>query len=131
MYLLHLEHTKDAQVRWFMNMFFVRFPPNHQAPPFYLVLNDERCINDLLSAGLLPLNLSHLFWNRDLESYEYPWACSHQWQVLSPSTIGNTSMSPDRWILQVFDPDSFIHTCKNVRGALIPTLIIIRLSHVC
>ena len=31
--------------------------------------------------------------------------CSHQWQVLSPSTFfGNTSMSPDRWILSSVRP---------------------------
>jgi hypothetical protein len=40
-------------------------------------------------------------------------------------------MSPDRWILQVFDPKSFIHICKNVLGALIPTFIIGVLSHIC
>jgi hypothetical protein len=95
------------------------------------VLNDERFLNSLLSVGLLPSTSTHLFWKRDLESYEYLEACSHQWQVLSPSTVGNTSMSPDRWILQVFDLNTFIHTCKNVLGALIPTFIIGRLSHVC
>jgi hypothetical protein len=62
MYHFHSTHTEDAQGPWFMNMFFIRFPPNHEAPTFYLVLNDERCLNDLLSMGLLPLNLAHLFW---------------------------------------------------------------------
>jgi hypothetical protein len=68
--------------------------------------------------------------NEGLESYEYLEACSHQWQVLPPSTVGNTSMSLDRWILQVFDLNTFIHTCKNVLGALIPTFIISRLSRI-
>jgi hypothetical protein len=131
MHYLHLVHAKDAQGHWFMNMFFIRVPPNHQAIALYLMLTDERCLNALLSVGLLPSTSTHLFWKRGLESYEYLEACSHQWQVLSPSTVGNTSMSPDRWILQVFDLNTFIHTCKNVLGALIPTFIIGRLSHVC
>jgi hypothetical protein len=131
MYRLHLAHTKDTQGHWFVNMFFVRFPPNHEAPALYLMLTDERCLNALLSVGLFPSTSAHLFWKRDLESYEYLEACSHQWQALSPSTVGNTSMSPDRWILQVFDTDSSIHTCKNVLGALIPTFIIGRLSRIC
>jgi hypothetical protein len=40
-------------------------------------------------------------------------------------------MSHDRWINQVFDLNTFIHTCKNVLGALIPTFIIGRMSRVC
>ena len=77
MHYVHLVHAKDAQVRRFMNIFFVRFPPNHQAPALYLVLNDERCLNSLLSSGLLPLMPAHLFWRQDLDSYEYLEACSH------------------------------------------------------
>jgi hypothetical protein len=76
-YCLHLAHAKDAQGRWFMNMFFVRFPPNHEAPTLYLVLTDERCLNALLSMGLIPSTLAHLFWKQDLESYEYLEACNH------------------------------------------------------
>jgi hypothetical protein len=34
MYLLHLAHMKDAQGHWFVNMFFVRSPPNYEAPDF-------------------------------------------------------------------------------------------------
>ena len=62
MYHFHLVHAKDAQGRWFMNMFFTRFPPNHQAPTLYLMLNDERCLNDLLLVGFLTLTSSYLFW---------------------------------------------------------------------
>jgi hypothetical protein len=40
-------------------------------------------------------------------------------------------MSPYQWILQVFDPETFINTCKNALDALIPTFIIGMLSHVC
>jgi hypothetical protein len=94
-YLLHLVHAKNAQVCWFVNMFFFRFPPNHEAPDLYLVLTDERFLNDLLLAGLFPSNSAHLFWKRDLESYQYLEAYSHQWKALSPSTVGNTSMYPD------------------------------------
>jgi hypothetical protein len=65
------------------------------------------------------------------ESYEYLEVYSHQWKALSPSTVGNTSMSLDQCILQVFNTDSSIHTCKNVLSALIPTFIIGRLSHIC
>jgi hypothetical protein len=77
MYRLHLVHAKDAQGHWFMNMFFVRSPPNHEAPALFLVLTDERCLNALLSAGLFPSTSAHLFWIWDLEFYEYLEACSH------------------------------------------------------
>jgi hypothetical protein len=48
MYRLHLAHTKDAHGHWFVNMFFVRFHPNHQAYDLYLMFNDERFLNSLL-----------------------------------------------------------------------------------
>jgi hypothetical protein len=76
-YHLHLAHTKDTQGHWFMNMFFVRSPPNHEAPSLFLVLTDERCLNALLSAGLFPSTSAHVFWIRDLEFYEYLEVCSH------------------------------------------------------
>ena len=130
-YRLHLVHVKDAQGRWFVNVFFFQSPPNHEAHALFLMLNDERCLNALLLAVFLRSNSSHLLWKRDLESYEYLEACSDQWQVLLPSKVGNTSMSLDRWILQVFNLNTFIHTYKKVPGALIPTFIIGRLSRVC
>jgi hypothetical protein len=46
-------HAKDTQVHWFMNILFIRVPPNHQVIVLYLVLTDERCLNALLLAGLL------------------------------------------------------------------------------
>jgi hypothetical protein len=76
-YRLHLAHAKDAQVHWFVNMFFVRSPPNYEAPALFLVLTDERCLNSLLLAGLFPLTSSHLFGIWDLEFYEYLKDCSH------------------------------------------------------
>jgi hypothetical protein len=57
---LHLVHAKDAQGRWFMKILFIRVPPNHQAISLYLMFIDERCLNDLLSMGILPSNSSHL-----------------------------------------------------------------------
>jgi hypothetical protein len=48
MYRLHLAHAKDTQGHWFMNMFFIQFPPNHEAPALYLVLTDERFLNAIL-----------------------------------------------------------------------------------
>jgi hypothetical protein len=77
MYCLHLVHKKDAQGHWFMNMFFILFSPNHQYLALYLVLNDEKWLNSLLSTGLLPSTSAYLFWKRDLDSYEYLEACSH------------------------------------------------------
>ena len=77
MYRLHLSHAKDAQGHWFMNMFFIRSPPNHEALALFLVLIDERFLNNLLSVGLFPSNLDHVFWIRDLKFYEYLEACSH------------------------------------------------------
>jgi hypothetical protein len=129
MYRLHLAHAKDAHGRWFVKLFFIRFPPNHEALALFM-LTDEICLNAIISAGLFPSTSAHLFWKWDLEYCEYLEACSHQCQALLPSTIGNTLMSPDQWILQVFETDSFIHTCKNVLGALIPTFIIGRFSRV-
>jgi hypothetical protein len=131
MHFLHLVHEKDTQVCWIMNMFFVQVPQNHQYISLYLMLNDERCLNALLSVGLLPLTSTHLLWKQGLESHDYLEACSHQWQFLSPLIVGNTLMSHDRWILQVLDLNTFIHTCKNVLGVLIPTFIIGRLSCIC
>ena len=61
MYLLHLAHAKDTQGRWFMNMFFIRSPPNHEALALFLMLNDERFLNYLLSVGLFPSTSAHLF----------------------------------------------------------------------
>jgi hypothetical protein len=74
---LHLVHVKDAQGRWFLNMFFVRVHPNHETIVLYLMLTDERCLNSLLSLGLLPSTSAHLLWKQGLESYEYLEACSH------------------------------------------------------
>jgi hypothetical protein len=77
MYCLHLAHMKDAQGHWFLNMFFVRSPPNPEAPTLFLLLTNEVFLNALLSAGLFPLTSSHVFWIRDLEIYEYLKASSH------------------------------------------------------
>jgi hypothetical protein len=77
MYRLHLAHVKETQGHWFVNMFFVRSPPNHEAPTLFLVLTDERCLNALLSVGLFPSTSSHLFWIWDLDFYEYLEACIH------------------------------------------------------
>jgi hypothetical protein len=73
----HLAHAKDTWVHWFVNLFFVQFPPNHKAPTLYLVLTDERCLNVLLLAGLFPSTSAHLLWKWGLDSYEYLEACSH------------------------------------------------------
>jgi hypothetical protein len=77
MYYLHLVHARDAHGRWFMNILFIRAPPNYQAIALYLVMDDDRYLNYLLLAGLLPSTSTHLSWNQDLKSYEYLEACSH------------------------------------------------------
>jgi hypothetical protein len=59
---LHLVHARDAQGCWFMNILFVRDPPNNQAIALYLMLNDEKFPNALLSSDLLPSTSAHLFW---------------------------------------------------------------------
>jgi hypothetical protein len=61
MHDLHLVHVRDEQGRWFVNMIFVRAPPNHKGVSLYLILNDERFPNALLSASLLPSTSVHLF----------------------------------------------------------------------
>jgi hypothetical protein len=58
---LHMVHAKNAQGHWFVNILFVRVPPNHQSISLYLVLTDEQCLNDILLVGLLPSNSAHLF----------------------------------------------------------------------
>jgi hypothetical protein len=70
MYYLHMVHVRDAYDHWFLNILFVRDPPNYQDISLYLVLDEEIFLNALLSIGLLPLNSTHLLWNQDLESYE-------------------------------------------------------------
>jgi hypothetical protein len=62
MHYLHLVHARDAYDCWFVNILVVKDPPNHQAIALYLVLDDERCLNALLSVGLLPSTSTHLFW---------------------------------------------------------------------
>jgi hypothetical protein len=107
-YYLHLVLTRDAHGCWFVNILFIRALPNHQDISLYLTLDDEICLNALLSVGLLPSTSAHLFWNQDIDLYEYLEACSHQWKVLPPSIVGNTLMSPDRWIIQVLDLNTLI-----------------------
>jgi hypothetical protein len=73
----NLAHAKYAQVRWFVNMFFVRSPLNYEALDLFPVITDDIYLNALLSVGLFPLTLAHLFWIWDLEFYEFLEACSH------------------------------------------------------
>jgi hypothetical protein len=68
MYYFHLVHVRDAHGHWFMNILFIQALPNHQYILLYITLDDERCLNSLLSAGLLPSTSNHLFWNGDIES---------------------------------------------------------------
>jgi hypothetical protein len=76
MHYFHLVHERDAHDRWFMNILFFQSPPNHKVISLYLMLDDERCLNALISMGLLPSTSAHLFWNHDLDYYEYLKACS-------------------------------------------------------
>jgi hypothetical protein len=46
----------------FMNILFVQDSPNHKAISLYLMLNDERFPNSLLSVGLLPSTSNHILW---------------------------------------------------------------------
>jgi hypothetical protein len=62
MHYLHLVYMRDEHGHWFMNILFIRDPPNNQSIAFYLVINCERLPNALLSTGLLPLTSTHLFW---------------------------------------------------------------------
>ena len=71
----------------------------------YLVLFVGGCLNDLLPADSIPSTSDHLFWDRSLESFWVPWDL--QSSMASSITIdifGNTSMSPDRWILSRVQP---------------------------
>jgi hypothetical protein len=62
MHYLHLVHARYAKGRWFMKILIIQSPSNHQAIALYLVLTDERCLNALLSTGLLSSNSAHIFW---------------------------------------------------------------------
>ena len=67
----------------------------------YLVLDDWGCLNALLPSDFIPLTSDHLFWDRNLESF----LSALRLVVMSGrfyrhrQFYGNTSMSPDRWIL--------------------------------
>ena len=70
----------------------------------YLMLVDGGWLNALLPADSFPSTSYHLFWNRSLESI---WPSDLQLSVVGPLTIdifGNTSMSPDRWIISSVRP---------------------------
>jgi hypothetical protein len=90
---LHMVHARDARGHWFINILFVSGPRIYQSISLYLMLDDEIFLNALLSTGLLQSTSSHLFWNQDLELYEYLKSSSHKWKVLPPLAVGNTSMS--------------------------------------
>jgi hypothetical protein len=61
MHYFHLVHARDAHGYCFMNILFSRYPSNHQDVALYIMLDDERFLNSLLLAGLLPWNSAHLF----------------------------------------------------------------------
>ena len=75
----------------------------------YLMLDDGGCLNALLPSDFIPSTPDHLESRVIFECLE---TCSHQWQVLSPSTVfENTLMSPNRWILSSVDINTSIRTC--------------------
>jgi hypothetical protein len=61
MHFFHLVHVKDIQGCWFVNMLFILVSSNHKAIALYLMLINEIFLNTLLSTGLLPSTLAHLF----------------------------------------------------------------------
>ena len=72
----------------------------------YLMLDDGGFLNALLPADFIPSTSDHLFWDRNLESYlsalrlvVISGRFSHHQQF-----FGNTSMSPDQWILSSVQP---------------------------
>jgi len=71
----------------------------------YLVLDDGGCLNALLPADFIPSTSDHLFWDWSLESFWVPWDLqSSVAGSLAIDSFGNTSMSPDRWILSSVRP---------------------------
>ena len=79
----------------------------------YLVLDDGGCLNSLIPVDFIPSNSNHLFWDRNLESFS---------SSLRLAVI-NGRFSHHRYFLgihqcplingfyQVFDLNTFIHTC--------------------
>jgi hypothetical protein len=58
MYHFQFEHEKDTHGRWFVNMFFVQSPPNHEAPASFqppmvtqLISNEEVGIRYMMPLG--------------------------------------------------------------------------------
>ena len=78
-------------------------------PPLFL---DRGYLNALLLVDSIPSTSNHLLWNRIVESFEFLETYSHQWYVLSPSTVLGIHKCPlIDGFFQVFYLNTSIHTC--------------------
>ena len=76
------------------------FPYTLYSVAEYLVLIDAGCLNALLLADSIPSTSDHWFWDWNLESFWVPWDLqSSVVGSLAIDIFGNTSVSPNRWIL--------------------------------
>jgi hypothetical protein len=108
--LFHLVHVQSHTSVWSLQYF-------HPSPSKYLAFCYSSCW--MMGDALIPsfqwissYRLQHiLLWDRDLESFLVPWGL--QSSVVGSLTIdsGNTSMSLIGRFYQVFNINSFIHTC--------------------
>ena len=98
----------------------------------YLVLVYERCINSLLLADSIPSNSDHLFWNKSMEFIKCLETWSHQWKILFWLLVLGIHHCPMvDGFFQVFDLNTYIHTCLIALCTLIPIIIISGISRVC
>ena len=98
----------------------------------YLMLDDGGCLNSLLPADFIPSTSDHLFWDRNLESFWVPWD-------LQSSVVGSLAIDSFLGIhqcplidgsFQVFDLNTFIHTCLFALCTSISIIIISEISFV-
>ena len=79
----------------------------------YLVLVYGGCLNSLLPSDFIPLTSDNLFLDRSIESFEFLETYNNQWQVLLPSIVLGIHQCPlIDGLFQVFDLNTFIHTCQ-------------------
>jgi len=117
--------------------YFVVCPSSFSFNTFKIIFHMFPCVGwwglpyFLPSNGYLPINFNSLDLGSISRVFIVPWGLQPLVERFLTIDSGNTSISHDRYILQVFYVISFIHICENVLGNLMPIIIIIRLSHAC
>ena len=79
----------------------------------YVMLDDGGCLNALLPVDFIPSTSDHLFWDWSLESFWVPWdlQSSVAGSLAIDSFLGIHQCPLIDGSSQVFDLNTFIHTC--------------------